>query len=69
MPSYNVKVYNEESGMLHTEVPGIFAPDEETAKNDALDKVKQDIGYGFSADGGQATASLPRFRVAVIEVN
>ena len=65
MPRYNVKLYNSESGMLHSEIPSVLAPDPESAEKSAIDQVKAEIGYQQSADGGLATAGLPRFRVAV----
>lgn len=68
MPQYRFTYRNSESNMVHTEFE-LLAPDEDTAREWADARVKQECGVGTSADGAQSTVSLPRFTVAVTEVN
>lgn len=67
MPRYRVQHYNAESGMLHSEHL-VYAADEDTARQEAEELVSEENGYGSAKDGKQVTMTLPRFRVAVTEV-
>lgn len=67
MPRYQVDYRNGESGMLHTSVT-LTAPDQDTARVWADEQVKVGCGAGTSADGAQSTTTLPRFTVAVNEI-
>lgn len=63
MPEFNVKLYNDESGMLHSEYD-VYAADEKSAQNVAVQRMRGEQGY----DAPQSNAAEPRFRASIREI-